>query len=249
MSEQREFTYTVQKGDNLYALSKKFETTVQSILNHNPFINPYDFQAGTEIKVYAGKNYAAEIKNAERTRRASEKETALSEKMRLAWLQHVYWTRMLLISIAERLDDQSEVTDRLLRNPKDIADIFAEYYTDGAAAEIAKLLTEHLIIGAEIITALRDGKADEAKALDEKWYKNADEMAAAFSGLNPFYKRDELQKMLYTHLDLTKDEVAARLGKAYKKDIEAFGRVEDEALSMADWFVDGIIKQFPQMFE
>ena len=249
MNGQREFTYIIQKGDNLYALSQKFETTVQSILNHNPFVNPYDLQTGTEINVYAGKNYAAKAQHYETPCRGCEKETALSENMRLAWAQHVYWTRMLLLSIAERLDDQSEVTDRLLRNPKDIADIFAGYYTKDAAAAISKLLTEHLITGAEIITALRDGKAETAKALDEKWYKNADEMSAAFSGINPYYNRDELQKMLYKHLDLTKEEVAARLGKAYKKDIEAFDRVEKEAMSMSDYFTEGIIKHLPQMFE
>jgi hypothetical protein len=179
--------------------------------------------------------------------RKHEMTVDLSEDMRLAWLQHVYWTRMLLISIAEKLDDQSDVTGRILKNPKDIADIFARYYNKDTAAAIQKLLTEHLIIGAEIITALRDGKTDTANDLNMKWYKNADEMAAAFAGINPYYKQDELQKMLHQHLDLTTEEVAARLAKKYKDDIAAFGKVEKEALMMADYFVEGILKQFPNM--
>jgi hypothetical protein len=46
--------------------------------------------------------------------------------------------------------------------------------------------------------------------------------------------------MLFMHLDLTKKEVAARLAKKYKEDIEAFAAVEKEAISMADMFTCGI---------
>ena len=172
----------------------------------------------------------------------------LLNHMRLLWEQHVYWTRMLLISIAERLKDQPYVTDRLLRNPYDIADIYADYYGEAVAKTIAQLLTEHLQIGAALITALRDKKTAEAKDLTNKWYANADKMADAFSSINPYYDRDELHKMLYTHLDLTTREVEMRLAENYKADIEAFDRVEQEAISMADYLSSGIIKQFPDKF-
>ena len=38
----------------------------------------------------------------------------LTNSMRLAWEQHVYWTRMLLISIAEKLPDLPGVTAQVL---------------------------------------------------------------------------------------------------------------------------------------
>ena len=168
--------------------------------------------------------------------------------MHLAWLQHVYWTRMLLISIAERLQDQEAVTNRLLKNPKDIANIFEEYYGAEIAKQIADLLTEHLQIGAQLITALRDGKTQEADDLNKKWYLNADKMADAFSSINPNYNREDVRKMLYDHLDLTTQEVAMRLAKNYNADIDAFDKVEQEVLQMADYFLSGIIKQFPNLF-
>ena len=176
------------------------------------------------------------------------KQFNLIEDMRLAWLQHVYWTRMLLISIADRLNDQSYVTDRLLENPKDIADIFAVYYGKDVANTIDQLLTEHLKIGANLITVLRDGKNEEANILKQQWYQNADKMADAFSGINPYYRREEVRQMLYRHLDLTTQEVAMRLAANYSADIKAFGQVEKEALEMADYFSSGIIRQFPQRF-
>jgi hypothetical protein len=184
----------------------------------------------------------------ESMQKLSYEQLAMLNSMRLLWEQHVYWTRMLLISIAEKLKDQPEVTDRLLQNPYDIADIYREYYGENAAKTIAQLLTEHLQIGAALITALRDKKTAEADDLTRKWYANADKMADAFSSINPYYKHDELHNMLYDHLQLTTDEVAERLAGNYKADIEAFDKVEHEAISMADYLSLGIIRQFPDKF-
>jgi hypothetical protein len=55
--------------------------------------------------------------------------------------------------------------------------------------------------------------------------------------------------MLYSHLKLTTQEVAMRLAKKYPEDIRAFNEVEAEAAMMADYFTDGIVKQFPMYFD
>ncbi|MEA4970484.1 MAG: acetylglutamate kinase [Candidatus Pelethousia sp.] len=168
--------------------------------------------------------------------------------MRLVWSQHVYWTRLLLISIAERLKDQSATTARLLQNPADFAKIFARYYPAGVANTIEQLLTLHLQIGAELITALRNGQTEQAQALTRRWYQNADQMADAFSSINPFFEREAMRNMLYAHLELTTKEVTARLAGNYPADIAAFDQVEREAMEMADYFSAGIMHQFPQRF-
>lgn len=153
---------------------------------------------------------------------------------------------MLLISIAERLKDQDAVTARILQNPNDIAKIFAHFYSQDVAETIAQLLTEHLQIGAALITALRD-KNPQAEMLNRQWYMNADKMAGAFSNINPYYHQEDMREMLYRHLDLTKQEVAMRLAGNYSADIKAFDTVEEEALIMGDTFSSGLMRQFPQM--
>jgi len=155
---------------------------------------------------------------------------------------------MLLISIAHRLSDLGAVTARLMQNPDDIAEIFARYYSPDTAAAISRLLTEHLQIGSQLITDLRDGNTAGADALTRQWYINADKMADAFAGINPYYDRREMRDMLHRHLELTTQEVAARLAGDFSADIKAFDAVEEEALGMADLFSAGIMLQFPQMF-
>jgi len=166
--------------------------------------------------------------------------------MRLLWLQHVYWTRMLIVSIVGHMPDEPEVTARLLRNPKDIAGVFAHFYGPEAAAKIEALLTEHLQIAAELVTAARDGLP--AAALRDQWYENADEMARAFAAVNPCYDEEKLRAMLRRHLDLTTQEAQAQLRGEYAASIEIFGEVEKEALRMADDFSCGIIRQCQRCF-
>lgn len=144
------------------------------------------------------------------------------------------WTRMLLISIAENLKDLDATQARLLENPKDIANIFRRFYGDVVANKIQQLLTEHLVIGKDLIVALKN--------------KNADEMADAFNSINPFYPKEEMRKMLYEHLRLTTDEVNRRLQGDYIGDINAFDKVQIEILKMSQFLVNGIVKQFQNLF-
>lgn len=241
--------YVIRQGDNLYQLSKYYQTTVPMILAHNPNIDPYNLQIGEQIVICPGENFITQPTNPNPPACPNPSmQISLVNSMRLAWVQHVYWTRMLLISIADRLMDQSAVTDRLLQNPNDLAKIFAKYYSANIANTIAQLLTEHLQIGAALITALRDGKATQANDLNRQWYANADKMAEAFDSINPYLNYADLQKMLYSHLDLTKQEVAMRFARNYPADVEAFNKVEQEAMSMSDYFTSGLMQQFPQRF-
>lgn len=158
------------------------------------------------------------------------------------------WTRMFLISVAENLRDLEATKARLLQNPRDIANIFRMYYGDSIANIIQKLLTDHLVIGGDLIVALKNNNQSLAKELNEKWYRNADEMANAFSSINPFYPREVVRQMFYEHLRLTTDEVSARLRGDYVADIQAFDAVQREILKMSQFFVNGIVRQFPDFF-
>ena len=159
---------------------------------------------------------------------------SLINRMRLAWSQHVYWTRMLLISLAAKAPDAQDTAARLLQNPADMGAVFKEVFPRESVAEFEDLLTDHLQIGGALIVALRDGKKEEAAALDKKWHENADQLADWFGMVSPNYDRGAVQKMFYDHLDLTSKEVAARLAGKYPDDIAAFNTVEKEAMNMAE---------------
>lgn len=242
MNDVNPILYTIRPGDTLYNLAIEYNTTVQDIMNLNPSLDPYYLRIGQRILIYPNFN------NSVQNFCISQNQVNLLKNMNLVWEQHIMWTRMLLISIAENLQDFEATKARLLQNPKDIANIFRKYYGNTVANQIEKLLTEHLVIGEQLIVALKNNNQKLASELNTKWYQNADEMAVAFSNINPFYPREEIRQMFYTHLKLTSDEVSARLKKDYPADIKAFDMVQTEILKMSQFFVDGIVRQFPNLF-
>lgn len=242
MNDLNPILYTIRPGDTLYNLAIQYGTTVQELMDTNLALDPYSLRVGQQIYIYPCYN------NSSNDYWVSVNQLNLQRNMDLVWEQHIMWTPMLLISIAESLGDLEATKTRLLENPKNIADVFRTYYGNNIANTIQKLLTEHLVIGADLITALKNGNQKLADELNTKWYKNADDMAVAFSSINPFYPRETVRKMLYDHLKLTTDEVSARLKKDYSADIKAFDMVQKEILKMSKFFVDGIVKQFPNLF-
>lgn len=241
MNDMNPIMHTIRPGDTLYNLAIMYCTTVQDIIDTNLTLDPYNLRVGQQIYIYPNcnknNNYWVSIN-----------QVKLLEQMNLVWEQHIMWTRMLLISIAENLKDLEATQARLLRNPIDIANVFRPFYGNNVANEIQKLLTEHLVIGKELIVASKNKKQDQAMILNKKWYQNADDMAEAFSSINPFYPKEEIRRMLYEHLRLTTNEVSARLNGNYAEDIKAYDMVQQEILKMSQFFVNGIVKQFPNLF-
>lgn len=241
MNEMNPILYTIRPGDTLYNLAMQYGTTVQNIIDTNVALNPYNLRVGQQIYIYPND---AQIPSYW----VSMNQVQLLKQMNLVWEQHIMWTRMLLISIAENLKDLEATQARLLRNPKDIADVFRRFYGIAVANRIQQLLTEHLVIGKDLIVALKNKNQEEATRLNTKWYQNADEMAEAFSSINPFYPREEIRNMLYEHLRLTTNQVNNRLQGKYVEDINSYDMVQKEILKMSQFFVNGIVRQFPNLF-
>ena len=247
MKDPKKLSYVIRQGDNLYQIARHYHTTVPMVLSLNPRIDPYDLKAGSVITISPGSNFAMSLNTRQPACPDSSLQFDLLSNMRKVWTRHVYWGRMLLISIAERLSDEQDVTDRILMNPADIAAIFSNYYKADTVNTIEELLTEHLQIGAALITAMRN-ETTEAADLKNQWYINADQMAQAFSNINPYYRLEEVHRMLYNHLNLVTQQVVMRLAGNYADDIDAFDAAESAMLEMADYFSHGIMRQFPQKF-
>lgn len=168
----------------------------------------------------------------------------LRESFRLLWEQHVYWTRMAIISITLNLPDADVTTDRLLRNAADFARLFSCFYSNGIAAEFKRLLTEHIVIAAELVNAAKAGNHQALTAAETRWRTNGDEIVVFLHSINACWRLEPLRAMWYEHLALVKEEAVARLGGDYEQDIAIFNRIEKQALNMADDFARGVACQF-----
>ena len=268
----RQITYVIRPRDTIYHLARQFHTTVESIIAFNPHVDPYNLQIGSALAICPGETYFIRPPIAVLPPVAPpigvvppvmppepepppvepcapmpcdcSANLELNDAMRFVWMQHIYWTRLLLVDIAARLKSQNATEMRLMDNPCDIAAVYKNFYSERDAKKIEDEIREHLKIGGALITALRDRRMSEAEDLNRKWYKNADEMAGVFSQLNPYYRYEDVRDMLKEHLDLTGKEVTAHLKQDYNAGIEAFGEAERAAMKMADYFTSGLVSQF-----
>jgi hypothetical protein len=104
------------------------------------------------------------------------------------------------------------------------------------------------MIAVEIIDAAKKGDDPWFKDANDKWDRNAEEIAGLLSSANPNWPQPDVLDLLMQHLDLTRNEVVARLKKHHHDDVEAFDQIYTEILTVADVLSDGLIKQFPESF-
>lgn len=178
----------------------------------------------------------------------SAEQVALWNKNRMLWEQHVTWTRMAITAIVFKVPDLKYVLERLLRNATDMGNAIRPYYGDKIADQYRDLISEHLMIAADLVTAAVNGEAEKAKQKEQEWYRNADKIAEFLNRINPYIDKEAMRKMLYSHLEMTKLEAVCMIQRNFQLEVEVFDRIEAEALMMADMISEGIFKQFPYKF-
>jgi hypothetical protein len=165
--------------------------------------------------------------------------------MRKLWEDHITYTRNYIISALADLPDSGAVATRLLANQDEIGDAIKPFYGEAAGEALAGLLRDHILIATEVIAAARSGDATQYAAAQAEWSANGQAIAAFLAGANPYWSQVELETMLQTHLDLTTDEVVARLNADWEGDIGAYDEGHVHMLMFADVLTTGIARQFP----
>ncbi|HEY1297501.1 MAG TPA: glycosyltransferase [Chloroflexota bacterium] len=163
---------------------------------------------------------------------------------------HITWTRLYIIAALSDSPDLPETTQRLLQNQVDIGNAIRPFYGDAAADRLTALLREHILIAADVVAS---AKANDPAGLDanmQRWQANADEIGDFLGAANPRqWPPATMKSMMRQHLDLTTQEVVARLHHDWSGDIAAYDRVHLHILVLADVLTNGIEAQFPAAFD
>jgi hypothetical protein len=175
---------------------------------------------------------------------------AFHDTMRKLWEDHITWTRLVIIGTFEDLPDLDPTVQRLLQNQVEIGNAIKPFYGEAAGEQLTALLTDHILIAAEILQAAKNGDTVALEDASERWYANADDIAEFLNAANPkSWPLEEMRSMMREHLDLTLEEAVTYLNGDYEASIAAYDEVHLQALEMADMLSDGIIKQFPNKFK
>lgn len=238
--------HIIRPGDNFWVLAKRYNTTIEEILNVNPGVNPYYLHVGQHISIPISQTAP---RNARQDQCVSQAAVDLMRDNRSLWEEHVAWTRMTIISLTFNLPDLEFVIARLLQNATDMGEMIRPIYGEAAADTYAALIQEHLLIAADLVKAAIAGDEQAAMTAEQMWYNNADKIAVFLSSINRFLPEEEVRAMFYHHLDLTKQEAVFMINKEYQKDVAIYDEIEEQARQMSDMISDAMIKLYPDKFK
>ncbi len=155
---------------------------------------------------------------------------------------------MVIMGILDDLPGTDVYIARLLQNYEDMEEALAPYYGDDAEV-LGDLLQDHLVIAAEILAAAKNGDTAAMNDAIERWYANGHDIAVQMNEMNPkSWPLEETEQMWVEHLDATLAEATAHLTGDFEGEVAAYDLVHDLALEMADFFSNGVIRQFPGQF-
>jgi len=161
--------------------------------------------------------------------------------VRKLWAAHVLWTRQYIISTLAGLPDQPATLQRLLTNQDAIGQSVVAFLGPANGLRLTKLLREHILIAGKIVAAAQAGDQGKVAVEQKEWTANAVAIANLLNKANARWSQATLVSMLQHHLDLTTQEVMARLNKNWANDIAAFDTGFDHMMKFADFLANGML--------
>lgn len=260
--------HEVEAGDTLYKLSRQYKTTVSALILQNPKINPYNLQIGMKIEVCPGPDYyPADGMNGDGMNRPGmdrpgmnsgmdrpgmnggmegngmPNRASFADRMRMAWMDHVYLVNSFINSVAGAMPDQQEVASELIRNAEEIADLFARYYPQGEVQQLKQLLLDHVELTGALITETSAGNDARAESQKQRLLENATQIAQLMAGATPEYDERYLKEMLDMHIDLVGQLLSERMAGEYVSQMQTLRKAQRQAIAMADYFSDGLRRE------
>src|SRR6266513_4344187 len=101
----------------------------------------------------------------------------LHDAMRKLWSDHVFWTRLYIISALAGDASAQTAANRLLRNQEDIGNAIVPYYGAAAGTQLTNLLKQHILIAVDLVTAAKAGDQAKVADADSRWHSNANGIA------------------------------------------------------------------------
>lgn len=262
--------YTIRPYDTFWMLAQVFNTTVESIIELNPGVDPRNLQVGRVITIRPGYQYYPPypIDNGMMNNGMMNNDMMnsgmmnsgmmnsgmmddyfdmlpdLTEYFRMLWGQHVFWTWMVVLGIIYNLPELEASTQRLLRNATDFANALRTFYGDESAETFENLFHEHITIAAELVNAANANDTNQVDSIWQRWVDNANQIAEFLASINPNWNIEDWSAMLMEHIELLANNVTALLEHNYQAVVEGIDDVQSQAMEMADIMAEGIALQF-----
>lgn len=166
----------------------------------------------------------------------------LKNDMRLLMSQLAYLSRSYIASAYSGYGSNTAIAKKLYQLPLQFKTKAELIFGIPLGEELVTILSMHVIYLQNLVEAIKKGDQAAYENYARELYENADQIAAYYAKINPFWDEIRWRNLLYSYTQtLIEEAVALRVGE-YEKDLEIFDRLLLDALLMGDYLADGIIQ-------
>ena len=158
------------------------------------------------------------------------------------WIGRTILIRDYILSLARALQDLNFVTSRLLLNGAELARFFSYFYGFGITNTIEPLLTQHVLILSELITAL--SMESEIEPILARWYENNNAIIEIMILVNPKADSPTLREALNLQFQLELNLLQQMGMENYDEGFSTYDASYDNALRIANNLNEAITAQF-----
>lgn len=236
MAECQMITHEIVRGDTLYRLAQRYQTTVPLILLSNPEVDPYNLQVGMRLNICRGNNFP---------QRPSMDEIQMSGDLDMRMMQYIGWLKVYLAALQGSASRQREAARMTEAAAGSIVDVFAVFYPEAMTTR----LREHFVRGYTLdlmsyANAINNRDTQAAEQFEERVSDHAESIAQLLAQYNRYFSKERIEDALEELSDLVEEVVLAMRGGDDMAEFEALRKIDDWAGSMAAYLAEGLRREF-----
>lgn len=162
-------------------------------------------------------------------------------EMRYLWLQLVIWSRSYINNKRSRQGAVPAVYERLYSVPAGFYYYMNLFFGKVIAEEFIYLLSQNIIIFADLISAMLEGNQQNANSGQSAWYGNANEISTFLVQINNTWNYNQWLDLLNRYITMHLDEATAILSNNYRREIVIYDRLQYHSLIIADYMSKGVM--------
>jgi len=164
----------------------------------------------------------------------------LTKSMRNLMAQFAYLTRMYSAAVYSGYGDGQAIANKLYSLPKRFQEKVELIFGAPLSEEFLNLFSLHVFDVLSLINAIAQGNQDVANYYTQLLYQNANDLAAQYAKMNPFWEEMQWRTLLYNYINLIIQDAVALGSRDFEKELDIFERVLLASLAMGDYLGEGL---------
>jgi hypothetical protein len=158
------------------------------------------------------------------------KRRAFNENLIKLWVQHLIYTRLVVMAFLSGSPELTDLSNRLMQNQKDIGQLMGTVFGKNVGDAITNVLTKHIQITVQVLTAVKSNDKINQDTTIKAFYQNADDIGKY---LDQLYRTNIFRQHLKMHIQLLIQNVVDYANKDYAADIKSFDNYVNAGVKMA----------------